>query len=68
MTLNYLFGPLANAVVAFFAGREVGVILHGMMPCLVLVGGTGGEPLVEVGREDVRLVPHLGQAFKLAEL
>ena len=33
---------------------------HNLLLCfLVFVGGSCGEPLVEVGREDMRLFPYL---------
>ena len=38
------------------------------MSGLVLVGGPGGQALVEVGREDVRALLHLFKALVLAKL
>jgi hypothetical protein len=63
----HLLRPLAHAVVALLGGREVGIVLHRMEPergsapaaaALPLAGGPGGEPLVEVGGEDVGPLQH----------
>ena len=53
-----LLGPLADPVVSLLRGGEIRIILHGMMFVFVLAGRAGGEPLVEVGGEDVGLLQH----------
>ena len=64
----HLLRPLPDPVVALLRGGEVGVVLHGVVSGLVLAGRACGEPLVEVGGEDVRLLTHLSALLKLTEL
>ncbi len=51
-----LLGPLPHPIVALLCRREARIVLYRVVLVrLVLAGGSGGEPLVEVGGEDVGL-------------
>jgi hypothetical protein len=53
----HFFGPLPHPIVALLGWCETGVVFHRVMLVgLVLARGPGGEPLIEVGGENVRLL------------